>query len=125
MNDKIIMPIQPIETDEHGTLRFIPNRIVEKLLEVAPIGLNEIACMDFTAEERRQFAQLIGYSLGGYDELSYVNDESYEAAYEMTEGISELEARNKYLREKIESVKEALKDGIAVLLEIHPDDIAG
>ncbi len=27
------MPTQPVYTDESGTIRFVPNRIVEKILE--------------------------------------------------------------------------------------------
>ena len=33
-----------------------------------------------------QLAQLIGYSLSGYSELSYVDDDSYGAAEKMAEG---------------------------------------
>jgi len=38
--------------------------------------MSKIAVMDFTADDRRQFAQLIGYSLRGYSELSYVDDDA-------------------------------------------------
>ncbi|AOU98286.1 hypothetical protein BI364_10220 [Acidihalobacter yilgarnensis] len=66
-----MMPIQPVRDG-----RFVSNRIVEKLLEleVAPIDLNDIAAMNFSQAEREQFAQLIGYSLSGFSELSYVSD---------------------------------------------------
>ncbi len=36
--------------------------------------------MGFSDEDREQFAQLIGYSLNGFGELSYVSEETYEAA---------------------------------------------
>lgn len=42
--------------------------------------MNDLACMEFSQEDREQFAQLIGYSLSGYGDLSYVSDESYDAA---------------------------------------------
>ena len=76
-------PIQPIDRDARGVLRFRENRIVSRVLDVAKAqgyGLNEIACGDFTAEERQQFAQLIGYSLDGYGDLSYVGAEAYGVA---------------------------------------------
>ena len=86
---QIIMPLQPIENG-----RFIPNRIVEALLETSTLDLNKIALMDFTGQERMPFAQLIGYSLSGFSELNYVDDETYEAALKVSEGVNELAARN-------------------------------
>lgn len=72
-------PMQPLVKDQHGTVRFKGNAIVEYLLECARVGksadLNHIARLDFTQDDRCQFAQLIGYSLSGYHELSYVSDE--------------------------------------------------
>ena len=38
--------------------------------------------MHFTAEDREQFAQLIGYSMSDFGELSYVTDRTYMAAME-------------------------------------------
>ena len=74
-------PIQPLLTDEHGVLRFKENAIVRHLLDSHPAcDMNKLAGMDFTDEDRQQFAQLIGYSLSGYGELSYVSDEAYNAA---------------------------------------------
>lgn len=61
---ELIMPSQPISGK-----RFVPNSIVRKLLEVTPIDLADIARMDFTEQERRQFYQLIGYSLCGFSEI--------------------------------------------------------
>jgi hypothetical protein len=37
--------------------------------------MNKLAMMPWSNEDRCQFAQLIGYSLGGYGELHYVSDE--------------------------------------------------
>jgi len=50
-------PIQPLEKDQH----------------------------DFSQEDREQFAQLIGYSLSGFGELSYVSDETCENIVMMPE----------------------------------------
>lgn len=75
-------PIQPLEIDERGTLRFKKNAIVRHLLDHGGIDMNDLAVMDFSREDREQFAQLIGYSHGGAGELSYMSDEVWHAAQE-------------------------------------------
>ncbi|HSX22394.1 MAG TPA: hypothetical protein VLE97_06415 [Gaiellaceae bacterium] len=40
------------------------------------LDLNKIVTLPFPQEDREQFAQLMGYSICGYHELSYVSDES-------------------------------------------------
>lgn len=83
-NPDAIHPIQPLIIDEQGIRRFKRNLVVNRLYEWAAgkgMGMNEMAkWQDIPKEEFQQFAQLIGYSLGGYGELSYVTDEAYEAA---------------------------------------------
>lgn len=122
-NNALVMPIQPIRTDERGVQRFVPNRIVEKLLETSTLDLNSIACMDFTQAEHEQLAQLIGYSVSGFGSLSYVSDETYATAEKMAEGKSELEARNEHLRETLDQVRGGVKEAATVLFRIHPDDL--
>lgn len=61
-------PRQP-EVMVNGVLRFKQNAIVRFLLDEGPFDLNRIALMDFSADDRRQFAQLIGYSVSGYYDL--------------------------------------------------------
>ena len=81
------MPMQPL-VNVDGIKRFKANRIVDDLLsrfdaQEKPLSggyLNDIAMRGYTDEERMQFAQLIGYSVSGYGDLSYVSDESYERA---------------------------------------------
>lgn len=49
-------PIQPLALDEHGTLRFVSNILVEKLLEHGQntgLGLNELA-MEFNVPEYQE-----------------------------------------------------------------------
>lgn len=75
-------PIQPLEVDENGTLRFKKNAIVRHLLDHGGIDMNALAVMDFSREDREHFAQLIGYSHGGAGELSYMSDEVWYAAQE-------------------------------------------
>ncbi len=117
-------PIQPLSEDKNGTLRFKSNKIVEFLLERGGFDMNDLACMEFSQEDREQFAQLIGYSLSGYGELSYVSDESYDAAENMINGErNELEARNDALRKQMEQVKEGLRSAASAAFGIHPDDL--
>jgi hypothetical protein len=73
-------PVQPIVEDADGVQRFKANAIVRYLLEAGPFDMNQLAVIPFSAEDREQFAQLIGYSLCGFGELSYVSDETYERA---------------------------------------------
>ena len=73
-------PLQPLLIDEHGTVRFKANAIVIYLLDAGPYDMNTLALMPWSDEDREQFAQLIGYSLSGFGDLSYVSDETFAAA---------------------------------------------
>lgn len=79
-------PSQFVKPDEHKVNRFVSNSIVEWLLDNAhtkdgrKIDMNMLAIQKFDREDRVQFAQLIGYSIDGFGDLSYVNDEDYEQA---------------------------------------------
>jgi hypothetical protein len=77
---KVPHPLQPVYLDENGTARFKSNAIVRFLLDAGPFDMNKLAEMPFTDKEREHFAQLIGYSISGFGELSYVSDETYSAA---------------------------------------------
>jgi len=77
MNRQTKHPIQPIVIDEHGAKRFKENKIVRYLLDNGGIDLNQLAALPFEQNDCEQFAQLIGYSLGGFAELSYVSDETF------------------------------------------------
>jgi len=86
------LTMQPIIKDPRGVLRFKKNELVDALYEhgvKTGLGLNELHGMGFTDEDRQQFAQLIGYSVSGYADLSYVTDEAYEAAEQAAHGIKE------------------------------------
>lgn len=81
--EQVKSPMQPLHIDQFGTIRFKVNPIVQHLLDVAGnvgVNMNTIAMQGFEPEDQMQFAQLIGYSLSGYGELSYVTDESYDRA---------------------------------------------
>lgn len=118
-------PIQPIAKDFDKMLRFKENAIVIYLLKSHPTcDLNKLAMMDFSKEDRQQFAQLIGYTLSGYGDLSYVDEVAYEAA-KMTAnaGISADKARISVLEAKLETLQVLLRDPIAMLYGIHPGDL--
>lgn len=67
-------PMQPIVMDGQ-VARFKDNKIVRYLQTICRekgiCNLNDLAYMHFSREDWNQFAQLIGYSVGGFGELSY------------------------------------------------------
>lgn len=63
---------QPLVLDEGGVVRFKENPIVRYLLDNGGIDMNQLALLGFTNEDQAQFAQLIGYSVSGWGDLSYV-----------------------------------------------------
>lgn len=71
------LPDQPTAHDEEGVRRFVPNTLVRHLLDEDGLDMNELAAVEATDEERAQFAQLIGYSVSRYADLSYVSDEAW------------------------------------------------
>lgn len=73
-------PQQPLVRDKFGVVRFKTNAIVRFLLDRGGFDLNDLARMDFTPEDRAQFAQLIGYSVNGWGELNYVSLRAARAA---------------------------------------------
>lgn len=73
-------PMQPLIIDEHGTVRFKKNEIVRVLLDTGVLDMNKLAVLNFSREDREQFAQLIGYSVSGFGDLSYVSKESVRIA---------------------------------------------
>ena len=117
-------PMQPIQKDEHGTLRFKENEIVRRLLDDSGISLNDIAFWDVSREDREQFAQLIGYSLSGFSDLSYVSDETCDVATQMAgSGMSEQEARIAALEDRLGIARKHVREMAAALFQIHPDDL--
>jgi hypothetical protein len=98
---------------------------VRTLLDSArPLDLNDLAIMDFSVEDREQFAQLIGYSLSGFGDLSYVRSDTYAAADAMHEsGLSESAARIISLEETLEAIRAGLRVAAPAAFHIHPDDL--
>jgi len=75
--------MQPIEYDEYGVIRFKENKIVRFLLDNGPHDMNSLALQGFSAEDQAQFAQLIGYSISGFGDLSYADVSMVEHADEI------------------------------------------
>lgn len=118
-------PIQPLELDSQGVLRFKANKILRKLVDEKIIDLNYVACMDdVDKDDQNQLAQLIGYSHSGYGSLSFADDYTYNTAYAMYHGKkSELEARLEYLEGLVANLKSVLREPVADLYGIHPEDL--
>lgn len=77
---KSVHPVQPVVMTDTGTVRFQRNPMVRKLLDESTsrgYGMNELVAHSHDIENGRDhmqhFAQLIGYSVSGYGELSYHN----------------------------------------------------
>lgn len=67
-------PMQPLVVDDSGVVRFKANLLVRYLLDAGPFNLNDLALLHgIPAEDWEQLAQLIGYSVSGFGELSYVD----------------------------------------------------
>lgn len=92
-------PTLPLYLDDTGRVRFRDNAIVRFLLDNGPHDMNSLAVGDFSDEDREHFAQLIGYSLDGFAELSYVSDETYSAASASCEGL-QAKARRRWEKAK-------------------------
>ena len=121
-------PIQPLAKDSAGVLRFKKNHIVCDLLEVASqhgLSLNDLACRDYSPDDRQQLAQLIGYSLSGYGDLGYVDNEAYAAAEKRSKKAKKSDdaIRAEHLRAELKSIRRALRVSTAKIFGIHPDDL--
>ena len=95
-------PMQEIRWDGKGVIRFRENAIVRALLDFATnrpepdrMSLNEIARTSFSREDREQFAQLIGYSVSGFGELSYVKPSTLAKADAIAAKVAKTRERKK------------------------------
>ena len=114
-------PIQPVICDAEGILRFKENEIVRFLFDAGQVDMNDLMQHNFSQQDREQFAQLIGYSLGGFEELSYVSYETAEVAYRMVDDCEhppELVMRNEELRHELKQLKEKLRQAFSGLVDI-------
>lgn len=99
--------------------RFVKNAIVEFLLDLGPFDLNDLARRDFTPEDRRQFAQLIGYSIDGYSSLSYVDDAELASC---VQGEDKRDVLIKHYEDLLRDLRLRLAEPLSELYEKHPTD---
>lgn len=122
-------PIQPTYVDVQGVRRFKSNALVSALLEHGHrtgLGLNELASRFSSPEnddDRRQLAQLIGYSVSGFGDLSYADDVTYTEVERIWEGVDPLQARVEALETTLAAVRDGMREAVATLYEIHPEDL--
>ena len=88
-------PMQPLFLDMGGVIRFKSNKIVEFLYDTSRNKMNELALMNFSQEDQEQFAQLLGYSLSGFEELSYVSDKTLSATAKLRLEVMRTEPRKR------------------------------
>lgn len=92
-----VLPMQPVVWDGRGVIRFQENPIVRYLLAEASakgLDLNFLHRQSITQGWKKadweQFAQLIGYSLSGFSELSYVRNQTYSKACRRRDALLKL-----------------------------------
>jgi hypothetical protein len=74
--------MQPIEFDDHGVTRFKRNEAVRYLLDNGGIDLTQLSMLvrsgTIPEADYMQLMQLIGYSVSGYGDLAYSDDDRTE-----------------------------------------------
>ncbi len=104
-------PMQPLVKDNDGMVRFKQNAIVRWLLDAGPFDMNSIGALpNISVEDREQFAQLIGYSLSGFSELSYVTDATYARAEKYDSENDPTDGPGSSLHHALEKLRAALTD---------------
>ena len=117
-------PIQPLVKDDHGVVRFKENALVRYLLDHGGLDMNKLAMVSFPREDREQFAQLIGYSHSGASDLSYMSDDVIEAARRAyDEQTTPAGAMARVQAEKLDALRRALREPMADLFGVHPEDL--
>jgi hypothetical protein len=91
-------PMQPLVKDEHGTLRFKKNEIVNFLFEYATshgFDMNNLVLKvckgEFSKADFSQLNQLIGYPVCGYCDLSQVPEKHKDKAWAKMQSFNEEE----------------------------------
>ena len=80
-------PMQKVYQDKDGTIRFRPNPLVQYMLDHGRVNLNDLAIVPASKADREQLAQLIGYSISGFGDLSYVRDKTFRKAMDRYEKV--------------------------------------
>jgi hypothetical protein len=81
--------MQPIIRDANGVIRFKRNAIVDHFVRNHTIDLSQLAAsLDaYSVEDAEQFWQLLGYSVSGYGDLSFVRPETIAEADRRAESL--------------------------------------
>lgn len=78
-------PTQPLVVDEYGVVRFKRNEVVRYMLDHHDADLNilgrEVQLGHLPVADYMQLMQLIGYSVSGYGDLAYSNDNEETATW--------------------------------------------
>ena len=116
-------PLQPIVSVD-GVLRFKENALVRKLVVDAG-GLSVINGIEATREDREQLAMLIGSSLNGFSQLTYVTDETVDLACATGNDPDQLRSRIARLEGELTALRDGMRDAVARLYGIDPDVLDG
>lgn len=85
-------PMQPIGLDDEGRPRFKANAVVRWLVDSGRLSLNDVPDSLFSRDDLAQFWQLLGYSVSGYGELSFIPDDIKDKADEIASDVMEADA---------------------------------
>ena len=90
-NENTRNPIQPLQMDD-GTMRFKANHIIRDLYDFTmPKGFDMnhiVGSGKYSQDDIEQFYQLIGFSLTGFHEVSYVSDETALEASKLAKQVN-------------------------------------
>ena len=113
-------PMQPVVVDSSGVHRYKENKIVRWMLDQGTaanhFSLNTIAggyrdesgaVKEFPREDHEQLAQLIGYSVSGACDLSYMSDAVCNAALAESARIATARSKTKTTKNKRARTKRA------------------
>lgn len=117
--------MRSIELDALGTARFRKNTIVAWLVENGHVSLNSIIENSpkggWPQEDIEEFWQMLGYSVSGYGDLSFIRPETVEAADKIVENlINHVETPPLISQE--EAFQRAVKAGMWDGLVSKPED---
>ena len=81
-------PMQPVIMDQHNIIRFQRNQIIQDVAAAAFVGrqlsINQIivnvAQGEYTKNDWEQFSQLTGWSVSGYNDITYIREKSKNKA---------------------------------------------
>lgn len=73
-------PMQPLVRDKKGVIRFKANAIIQRLFDTGVIDLNRTSLWNCPIEDHEQLAQLLGYSVSGFGDLSYAQRKTIRKA---------------------------------------------